>query len=157
MRVIFGDREKFLDKFKTCVRARPITEQKLTSAFYAKENTKPLFKKHKILTAQNLYHYYSSCELFKTFKYFSPLPVYKLFKISMRSHKTLYIYTPLPSDSYEYRMGVMWNLTRQMINITDTSESVSSFKDGLKIALIEKQNLGDDINLIGSNFYPFKV
>ena len=45
--VIFGYREKYIDKFKTCVRARPVNEQKLTSAFFyfIKEHTKPLFKK----------------------------------------------------------------------------------------------------------------
>ena len=33
IRVLFGDREKYIEKFKTCVRARPFSEQKLTSAF----------------------------------------------------------------------------------------------------------------------------
>ena len=30
IRVLFGEREKFKDKFKTCVRARPYQEQKQT-------------------------------------------------------------------------------------------------------------------------------
>ena len=34
IRVLFGDREKYIDKFKTCVRERPFSEQKLTSAFF---------------------------------------------------------------------------------------------------------------------------
>ena len=47
MRVLFGDREKFLDKYRTCTRARPYPEQKLPSEFYVKEHSKALFnKKH---------------------------------------------------------------------------------------------------------------
>ena len=38
LRVLFGNREKYLDKFKTCVRARPYLEQKLSSDFYKKKN-----------------------------------------------------------------------------------------------------------------------
>ena len=60
IRVIFGDREKYIDKFKTFVRARQFNEQKLKSAFFIKEHTTPLFDlKHKIMTWQNLYFYHS--------------------------------------------------------------------------------------------------
>ena len=45
MRVLFGDRGKFLDKFRTCIRARPYPEQNLPSEFYVKEHSKPLFNK----------------------------------------------------------------------------------------------------------------
>ena len=46
MIVLFGDREKFLDKFRTCIRARPYPEQNLrTTEFYIKEHSKPLFNK----------------------------------------------------------------------------------------------------------------
>ena len=37
IRVIF--REKYIDQFKTCVRARPVNEQKLTSAFFITHQT----------------------------------------------------------------------------------------------------------------------
>ena len=155
LRVIFGDREKFLDKFKTCVRARPFEEQKLAATFYIKEHSKPLFNEHKIMTLQNLYFYHSCCEVFKIFKYFSPLPLHELFNFSARSHKCLYINTPHPSDSFEYRASVMWNSARLILNIPDTSMSVSVFKTQLKKFLAEKQTLGDDVDWIDSNFYPF--
>ena len=45
MRVLFGDRENFLDKFMTCTRARPYPEQNFRSEFYIKEHSKPLFDK----------------------------------------------------------------------------------------------------------------
>ena len=57
MRVLFGVKEKFLDKFWTCTRARPYPEQNLPSEFYIKEHSKPLFNKNKILNLKNLYFY----------------------------------------------------------------------------------------------------
>ena len=154
IRVIFGDREKYIDKFKTCVRARPFSAQKLTSAFFIKEHTKPLFNQHKIMTSQNLY-FYHYCDIFKSFKFFNPLPLYDLFNFSKRSHRSLYFNTPQPSDSFEYRTSVMWNVARQILNIPDTTMSVSLFKNKLKKFLTEKQTLGDDINWIEHNICTF--
>ena len=45
LRVLFCDKEKFLDKFRTCIRARPYPEQNLPTEFYVKEHSKPLFNK----------------------------------------------------------------------------------------------------------------
>ena len=45
MRVLFGDKEKFLDKFITCTWARPYPEQNLPSEFYVKEHSQPFFNK----------------------------------------------------------------------------------------------------------------
>ena len=54
MRVLFGDREKFIDKFRTCTRARPYPEQNLSSEFYIKEHSKPLFNENKIIVQMKL-------------------------------------------------------------------------------------------------------
>ena len=48
LRIMFGDREAFLDKFKTSARCRPFGEQVLGGKFYKKENTKPLFNEQQI-------------------------------------------------------------------------------------------------------------
>ena len=45
-RVIFGDRAKYLDKFKTCARVRPLNEQRLTTEFFIKGHSKPLFNSY---------------------------------------------------------------------------------------------------------------
>ena len=58
VRVLFGDREKYLDKFRTCCRARPYPDQKLPREFYIKEDTKPLFNKHGIINVMSLYFYH---------------------------------------------------------------------------------------------------
>ena len=47
MRILFGDMEKFLDKFMTCIRARSYPEQNLSIEFYVKEISKPLYNNKK--------------------------------------------------------------------------------------------------------------
>ena len=49
----------------------------------------------------------------------------------------------------------MWNVARQILNIPDTTMSVSLFNNKSKKFLTEKQILGDDINWIEHNDYPF--
>ena len=60
LRVLFGDRLAYLDKFKTCARTRPIGQQKLDQKLFIKEHTKPIFKHNNILAIQNLYTYHCS-------------------------------------------------------------------------------------------------
>ena len=48
VRVLFGDKQAYLDKFRTCARSRPFPNQ-LDKSFFELEHTKPLFKKHSIL------------------------------------------------------------------------------------------------------------
>ena len=55
IRIMFGNTEAYLEKFRTCARARPIGFQKLGQDFYIKESTKPLFAKIELLTVHNLY------------------------------------------------------------------------------------------------------
>ena len=50
MRILFGDKQAYLEKFKTCCRTRPFDMQKLGAKFYEREHTKPLFHKNSILT-----------------------------------------------------------------------------------------------------------
>ncbi|MCP4475924.1 MAG: hypothetical protein GY821_15440 [Gammaproteobacteria bacterium] len=72
IRVLFGDREEYLNKFSTCVRTRPYDSQALDGKFYALEHTKPLFKEHKILSVHNLYTYHCFMEAFKILKFRQP-------------------------------------------------------------------------------------
>ena len=109
MRVIFGNRAKYLDKFKTCARVRPLNEQRLLTEFFIKEHSKPLFNSHGFLNLKDLYFYHSCCEVFKVFKYKSPIAINDLFKFSSRGQRSLFIITPPPNDSYVYRMSVIWN------------------------------------------------
>ena len=55
LRILFGDKETNLNKFKTCCRVRPYNHQKLENSFYEKEHSKPIFNEKFIMTVHNLY------------------------------------------------------------------------------------------------------
>ena len=152
MRVIFGDRAKYLDKFKTCARVGPLNEQRLLTEFFIKEHSKPLFNSHCFLNLKNLYFYHSCCEVFKVFKYKSPIAINDSFKFSSRGQRSLFILTHPPNDSYVYRMSVIWNSVRTVLSCPDTSFPISSIKIKLKVFLLNKQKLGDNENWIEHNF-----
>ena len=44
IRILFGNKAKYLNKFKTCCRVRPVEEQILGQEHYEKEHTKPPVK-----------------------------------------------------------------------------------------------------------------
>ena len=73
IRVVFGNKEQFLDKFRTCAKARPYPAQKLGQEFFNNEHTKPLFIANHILTLQNLNFYHTCSAIFKIFKYRNPI------------------------------------------------------------------------------------
>ena len=109
VRILFGDREKFINKFKTSVRTRPYSCQKLTAEFYTKEHSKPLFNKNKILSLKNLYFYHSLNEFFKILKFKSPHVLFNQLIISNCTSKELLISTPRQNDTYLSRSSILWN------------------------------------------------
>ena len=152
IRVLFGNREKYLDKFKTCVRARPYQEQRLPPEFYTKEPSKPLFNNNEILNLKHLYFYHCANETFKILKFRSPIKIYGMYKFSTRSHKQLFLITPSPSSTFIYNSSAVWNKVRNLLKIYDSSITVTYLKSHLKKHLLFKQSLGDDDNWIEHNF-----
>ena len=73
IRVLFGDRESNLAKFKTCARVRPRGSEKLGAEFYSREHTKPLFTEYNQLAVRNLYHYFCTDDVFKILKFRQPI------------------------------------------------------------------------------------
>ena len=129
IRVVFGNKEQFLDKFRTCAKARPYPDQKLGQEFFNKEHTKPLFISNHILTLQNLNFYHTCSEIFKIFKYRNQISIFEKFKFSARGSKNLFITTPHPSNLYIYHASVAWNFARTLMTVKDTSTSISTFKE----------------------------
>ena len=124
IRVVFGNKEQFLDKFRTCAKARPYPDQKLGHEFFNKEHTKPLFIANHILTLQNLNFYHTCSEIFKIFKYRNPISIFEKFKFSARGSKNLFITTPNPSNLYIYHASVAWNFARTLMTVKVTSTSI---------------------------------
>ena len=107
LRILFGDKEAYLDKFKTCVRTRSFDSQQLGGEFYSNEHTKPIFNKHKILVAQGIYYYHVLLSLYKIIKTHTPISLYSCFTKSQRK-ETLLI-TPQHSLHFIFKASSLWN------------------------------------------------
>ena len=150
MRILFGDRKAYIDKFETCARTRPYDSQILDSVFYEKEHTKPLFRENKLLTVHNLYISRCVNDVYKILKLRSPIVMQSLLNISSR--KETLVITSHPSHHFFYQAGVIWNVVRQRLQIFDFSKSLSSFKESIKSLLLSNQTLGSKVDWVSCNF-----
>ena len=149
IRILFGDNNAYINKFKTCARIRPIGNQILGKEFYTKEHTKPIFKKYEILTVKNLYSYHCFMEIFKIIKFKCPTAIHSLFKFSNRANSQVII-TPDPSNHYTYKSSVLWNTLHSKL-LLDSSKSLSTTKKRLKFALIKNQHEHHEIAWLPSH------
>ena len=69
---MFGDREAYLNKFKTCARTRPLNGQTLGQEFFLKEHT----NKHSVMNVHNLYLYHCINDVFTILKFRTPISLY---------------------------------------------------------------------------------
>ena len=150
IRIMFGDRDAYLDKFNTAARIRPFGEQKLGTKFYTKEHTKPIFNKLELLTVHNLYLYHCLVEVFKILKFRTPVSLYYQFNRSRRK-ETLLI-SPQFSQSFIYRSTFQWNTIRQKLVIDDFAHKLNAFKSVVSKLLINAQKIGDVDQWIDQNF-----
>ena len=144
MRVLFGDREAYFNKFKTSARSRAFKSQILGQEFYEREHTKPLFNKYDIMTVHNLYKYQTLTNTYNILKFRTPISLFTCFNISSRKDSLLL--TPLLSESFMYNACSLWNIFRacpEGSEITDFSKSVGHTKLKLRKLIIRRQNMGD--------------
>ena len=142
IRILFGNKDAYLEKFKTCARARPFEDQILGQEFFKREHTKPLFKKHKLFTVHNLYFFHCCNEVLKIIKHRTPISMFPMFEISRRIGKETFLIHPEPSESFAYRASVIWNYARSKIQFNDLSSPPSSFKSAIKRLITNTQQLG---------------
>ena len=146
IRIMFGDREAYLNKFKTCARTRELGCQMLGAEFYTKEHTKPLFIKHNLITVHNLYFYHCINSIASILKFRTPISLFSLFDFSKRPGKETLIYLPSPSDSFVYRLGKIWNTTCNKLRITSFSFKFTLIKSSIKRAISKAQSEGEKVN-----------
>ena len=138
IRIMFGDKEAYLNTMCTAARTRSIIKQQLGNEFYEKEHTKPLFKSNNLLTVHNLYKYTCLCEMFKIMKLENPHSLFSLFHRSPRRPE--YFITPSPSSSFIYQSSHMWNSCRKPANGITFTSSTNLVKNKLKKSLLELQS-----------------
>ena len=148
---------------------------------YTKEHTKPLFKKHEILSIHNLYPYYCLLELYKILKFRTPYSLFELLKLLDGRSGNLNLAVPMTSlqcqrQSFFYQSTVLWNkcykklltlskavlhsdhttalnLTSSEFVFFDFSTKVGSFKTRLRIMLHNLQSSGDETSWSELNYH----
>ena len=155
IRIIFGDKEAYLNKFKTCARARPVELQALSTSFYEREHTKPIFKLNNILCMYNLFTYHSFMEAFKILKLRLPTALYSEYHLAHNRHTRLI--TPSPSSNFLYKLSLIWNKISQKLKITDFSGNISLIKNQLKKALFHQQHIEQTVQWTPEDFNFDKI
>ena len=153
LRILFGDREAYLNKFKTCARARPLDKQKLGPDFYSREHCKPLFHKTGFLCFNNLYSYHLCLETLKILQSRLQSCLYESFVVSKRNSENLLLQNKNEKYTYFQNCTKLWN---QCIKLLVKNEPIPSiklpkFKRDLKIILLKIQNAFDDVNWYPDN------
>ena len=141
IRILFGDKSAYLNKYSTCARTRSIVNQTLGDKFFTKEHTKPLFNKNMIFTLQNLYYYHMTLNTYKILNTRVPISLYSMFTLSKRK-ETLLI-TPFPSKNFAYNACCIWNNIRELLSVNEFGVNTSKIKNYLRKLLYTRQNLGD--------------
>ena len=146
IRILFGDIEKYLDKFRTSARTRPFEAQRLGAEFFCKEHTKPLFNKLGILAFQNLFSYQICLETLKTIKSRTPQSLFQLYVISTRNNQ-LYLKARADDTLYIKSRVNIWNNCIKLIarSETLTTIKISKFKKDLKKTLLKIQNVFNNV------------
>ena len=156
IRILFGDKQAYLEKFKTTARVRPYQSQKLGKEFYEKEHTKPLFSQHKLFAVYNLYNYQVLNSTFKILKLRTPIAMYSCFSVSERKETLLHL-PKNQSESFFYSASSLWNkfLSSPEGSFAKSfSVGLGCLKSKLKELIFRCQNMGDphewhdDINFV---------
>ena len=152
---MFGDKEAYLEKFRTCVRARELEDQKLGPDFYIKEHTKPLFNAHQIFIVKHLYHYHTLLDTFKIIKTHTPISLFSYFTLSQR--KEALLITPSHDHSFAYAATRLWNSFRSALPTeaegkVDFTVSFGNAKFKIKKLLLNRQSIGDQAEWSEENF-----
>ena len=153
IRIMFGDKAAYLEKFKTSARTRLYDSQVLGSDFYIREHTKPLFNNQEIFAVQNIYHYHILLDTFKVIKTRTPISIYSCFKISHR--KDTLLITPQHSQNFIYKASSIWNVFRSAAcgpQISDFSVGLAFTKSKIKELLLRRQKMGDKEEWADANF-----
>ena len=141
IRILFGDKETYFEKFETCARCRPLNNQIHGEEFYCLEHTKPIFNNLEIMTVHNIYSYHCVIGLLKILKFRLPISLYSQFELSKR--KDTLLLTPTPSINFIYKSSVLWNSLRTKLSMVDFSINVNSTKSKLKTLILSNQSSGD--------------
>ena len=147
MRILYGDRDAYLEKFKTSARARSYELQKLGQEFYKKERTKPLFNQNEIMTVHNLYNCQVINSIFTILKFRTPISLHSCLKISNRKDNLLLI-PSIISETFIYNGTILWNKFLSCCEgslCRNSLAGLGSLKPKIKKLILGRKKMGDII------------
>jgi len=166
---------------KECISRDTRNSLKIVYVDYSKEHTKPLFKKHDILSVFNLYPYYSLIEVYKILKFRTPYCIFELLQfIPNQAGRNLTLRVPTQSlhcqrQTFVYQTTLFWNQIHKKLlkpskvdlhsshtsklNLLDSecifldfSTKIAAFKSALKKVLSSTQSTGGKIDWSTNNY-----
>ena len=141
---MFGDLDKYLDKFNTAARIRPFRFQKLGKEFFKKETSKPIFNEQRILNVYNIYNYQCCLEICKILKYRRPYNIYKKFTLSTIIPQNRLLLPKVITYDFITQGSKLWNIAVEILSLGKIQELIiGSFKNDLKVHLLKIQKISD--------------
>ena len=173
IRLLFGTQYSYdhAGYFAKCTRVRTY-QQHTSPRNYCLEHTKPLFKKHSIMTIKNMYVYHTFLDLFKNLKTHIPISLYSIFNQSQRGinfklhlprvtldisknnfvFKSCSLWNSLIGDILERSIaGTNWIIVRGYALNSDLCAPVSFIKNKLRLLMLNHQASGDTLKWILEN------
>ena len=168
---IFSIQKKYYGFYATCARVRTYQQHTFPRNFCL-EHTKPLFKKHSIMTIQNMYVYHTFLDLFKILKTHIPISLYSLFNqiqrgINFKLHLPR-LTLDISKNNFVFKSCSLWNsiigdiLERSIAGTNgiivrgsalnlDLCAPVPFIKNKLRLLLLNHQASGDPLKWIPKN------
>ena len=166
---------------KECISRDTRKSLKIISIDYTKEHTKPLFKKHEILSVFNLYPYHCLLELYKILKFRTPYCIFEQFRLlPSQTGRSLTLKVPTynlrcQKQTFTYQTLIFWNkmhkklLKPSVVNLhqshtsklnllasevilLDYSTKIATLKSGLRKILLSTQASGGRIDWSTDNY-----
>ena len=154
VRVLFGDYEAYVNKFKTCARTRGFENERLDASHYIKEHTKPLFSKHELLASYNIYNYHTCIETAKILLLKQPHNLYASFTMSTRKNENLLLLRG-NHDMYPNSQSKLWNevIKKVLGHDEDVNDiSLPCLKNLIKNLFLKSQSSIDPVEWYPQNF-----
>ena len=142
IRILFGNKYAYNDKFETCARARPFSAQALNSEHFMLEGTKPLFNRNEIFTVHNLYKYHIIISTYKLLRSRIPISLYSLYKFS--NHVETRLKSQYTACKFIDNSTIIWNTFREKLHIYDFNVTISKLKTDAKKHILSLQRAHDE-------------
>ena len=144
IRILFGNKNAYFDKFETCARVRPFnhSNHQLAAEHFMLEGTKLLFNRNNIFTVHNLYKYHTIISIYKIIRSRTPISLYSLFKFS--KHIETRLISQYTTCKFIDNSTIIWNTIREKLVIDDFNLTISGLKKAAKKYIMSIQRAHDE-------------